>query len=389
MASFKPAALVSAMMEQSERPVVGPAPEGLIGLSSGDPDFRTPVHIRQAMIDAVNEGYSNYPPGNGDPELLQAFADLLKRRYDADWNPNDITVTNAGTGALFAAIAGYLNPGDAVLIPEPTFSQYADISRLVGAEVVWVKQTPDFHLDPDAIRSAAEAHPNAKMLVINNPNNPSGVVYGREELEAAAAIAREHNLLILADEVYDHLILDDIPFTSMMSIPDAQDRLLYCNSFSKTFAMTGWRLGWVAASPGLITAVSRVARSSGGGVNWALQRAGIAGINGPMDATEEMRAEYAARRDLIEELLEGAEGLTWTRPQGAFYAYFKYDAPVTARRMAALTREAGVALRSGTEYGPSGEGYIRLAFAASRASITEGMLRLRSTVAAARDGKIS
>src|SRR5690606_29793736 len=115
-----------------------------------------------------------------------------------------------------------------------------------GAEVVWVNQTPDFHLDPDAIKAAAEAHPNAKMLVINNPNNPSGVVYTRQELEAAAAIAREHNLLILADEVYDHLILDDIEFTSLMNIADAQDRLLYCNSFSKTFAMTGWRLGWVA-----------------------------------------------------------------------------------------------------------------------------------------------
>ncbi len=389
MASFAPAALVSEMMEKSERPVVGPAPAGTIGLSSGDPDFRTPAHIRQAMIDAVNAGYSNYPPANGDPELLQALADCLERRYEVDWDRNNITVTTGGSGALYASMAAYLNPGDAVLIPEPTYSQYADIARLLGAEVVWVSQTDDVHLDPDAIRAAARANPRAKMLVLNSPNNPSGVVYGREELEGAAAVAQEHDLLVLADEVYDHLILDDVEFTSTMDIAGFQDRLLYCNSFSKTFAMTGWRLGWVAASPGLIAPVARVARSTGGGVNWALQRAGIAAISGPMEATEEMRVEYAARRDLIEELLEGADGVSWTRPQGAFYAFFKYDAPVKSRRMAELLRERGVALRSGTEYGPSGEGYIRLAFAADRASITEGMLRMRSTMAEARDGQIS
>ncbi|HBY46256.1 MAG TPA: aspartate aminotransferase, partial [Chloroflexi bacterium] len=229
----------------------------------------------------------------------------------------------------------------------------------------------------------------AKILVINNPNNPTGVVYGRAELEATAAVAEECNLLVLADEVYDHLILDDIEFTSTMDIEGFQGRLIYCNSFSKTFAMTGWRLGWVAASPGLTPPIARVSRTSGGWVNWALQRAGIAAMNGPMEETEAMRVEYAARRDLIEELLDGAEGVSWTRPQGAFYAFFKYDAPVTSRRMSALLRERGVALRSGSEYGPSGEGYIRLAFAADRAAITEGMLRMRSTMAEAREGKIS
>ena len=389
MATFEPARLVSDMMKQSERPVIGPSPAGTIGLGAGDPDFRTPTHIRQAMIDAVNEGYSNYPPMTGDPDLLQALADYLERRYEVDWNTSDITITNGGSGALYASLAGYLNPGDAVLLPEPTYSQYADITRLVGAEVIWVKQTADWHLDPDAIRAAAVANPRAKILVINNPNNPTGVVYGRAELEATAAVAEECNLLVLADEGYDHLILDDIEFTSTMDIEGFQGRLIYCNSFSKTFAMTGWRLGWVAASPGLTPPIARVSRTSGGWVNWALQRAGIAAMNGPMEETEAMRVEYAARRDLIEELLDGAEGVSWTRPQGAFYAFFKYDAPVTSRRMSALLRERGVALRSGSEYGPSGEGYIRLAFAADRAAITEGMLRMRSTMAEAREGKIS
>ncbi|HBY46255.1 MAG TPA: hypothetical protein DEG70_08385, partial [Chloroflexi bacterium] len=131
MATFEPARLVSDMMKQSERPVIGPSPAGTIGLGAGDPDFRTPAHVRQAMIDAVNEGYSNYPPMTGDPDLLQALADYLERRYEVDWNTSDITITNGGSGALYASLAGYLNPGDAVLLPEPTYSQYADITRLV------------------------------------------------------------------------------------------------------------------------------------------------------------------------------------------------------------------------------------------------------------------
>jgi aspartate aminotransferase len=325
---------------------------------------------------------------NGDPELLDALAWKIKDRYGVDWKSEDITVTAGGSGALFGSMAGYLNPGDKVLIPEPTYSQYADIARLVGAVPVFVNTTPDFHLDLDALRVAAERE-QAKMLILNSPNNPTGVVYNREELEGAAKLAQEFDLLVLADEVYDHLIHDGVHFTSTLEIPEFRDRLLYCNSFSKTFAMTGWRLGWIAAADGLLAPAGRMARSTGGGVNWALQRAGIAAITGPMEPTEEMRQEYSARRDLIEELMAGAEGMSWTRPQGAFYAFVKYDAPIAAREMAGIMRDRGVLLRSGTEYGPGGEGYIRVAFAASRDKITEGMLRLRSTIEEAAAGKLT
>lgn len=390
MASFEPARFVNDVIQQSERPVIGgPPPEGTIALSSGDPDFRTPAHIRQAMMEAINaDCYTNYPPGNGDPELLEALAGKLEQRYGTPWNASDITITNGGAGALFAAMAGYLNPGDKVLIPEPTFSAYRDIALIHGAEIVWVPLTDDWHLDLDALRNAAQTS-GAKMMIICNPNNPTGVVYNREELEGAAQIAQEFNLLVLADEVYDHLILDDMPFVSTMEIEGFRDRLLYCNSFSKTFAMTGWRMGWVATSPGLIQPVARVARSSGGGINWCMQRAGIAAITGPMDATEAMRQEYAARRDLIDELLDGAEGISWVRPQGAFYAFIKYDAPIAARDMTRTLLDRGVALRSGTEYGPSGEGYVRVAFATDRQSLTEGMLRVRSTLSEAVAGSLT
>jgi aspartate aminotransferase len=384
-----PATLVTDMMQRSERPVIGENPPGTIALSAGDPDFRTPPHIREAMIAAINEGYSNYPPANGDPELLEAIAWRIERDSGYAWNPKDITVTSGGSGAIFGCMAGYLNPGDKVLLPQPTYSQYADVARLVGAEVVWVNTTHDFHLDIPALRAAAQAAgPRAKMLVLNSPNNPTGMVYGREELEGAAEVAREFNLLVLADEVYDNLVFDDVPYVSTLAIPAFHDRLLYCQSFSKTYAMTGWRLGYIAASPGLIGPAARVARTAGGGINWCMQRAAIVAVREPSEWTKIMRDEYAARRELIAELLAGAEGISWTPPQGAFYAFLKYDADVPARKMQAILRERGVLARSGTEYGPSGEGYIRIAFATDRDSLSKGMLRVRETLTEAVQGRL-
>ncbi len=341
------------------------------------------------MIDAINEGYSNYPPGLGDPELLEALAAKMERLSGQPWSPDELVVTSGGSGALFASISAWINPGDTVLIPEPTFSQYADITRLLGGEPIFVTQQEDFHLDLDAIRSAATQH-NPKIVVICSPNNPTGVIYSRSELEGLAALAEEFNMLVLADEAYDHLIHDGHEFVSALDIPELADRLLYANTFSKTFAMTGFRLGWAATKGDKMNYVGRMARSTGGGVNWPLQRAGIAAINGPMEPTEVMRAEYAARRELIDEMLAGVEGVSWNAPQGAFYAYIKYDAPhIKSRQMAAIMRERGVALRSGTEYGPSGEGYIRVAFATDRKSLTEGMLRVRETLAEAVEGRLT
>ena len=388
MPAFEPSENLKRMAAASERPVIGPAPTGMIGLGSGDPDFRTPEHIRQAMIDAVNEGYSNYPPGAGDPELLEALAAKMERLSGQPWSPDEVIVTSGGSGALFASIAAWINPGDTVLIPEPTFSQYADVTRLLGGEVVWVTQQADFHLDLDALRAAARQH-KPKIVVICSPNNPTGVIYSRAELEGLAAIAEEFNMLVLADEAYDHLIHDGHEYVSALDIPELADRLLYANTFSKTYAMTGMRLGWAAAKGDKIHYVGRIARMAGGGINWPLQRAGIAAITGPMEPTEVMRAEYAARRGLIDELLAGVDGVSWNAPQGAFYAYIKYDAPqIKSREMAAIMRERGVALRSGTEYGPSGEGYIRVAFATDRATLTEGMLRVRETLTEAVEGRL-
>ena len=374
------AAGVEEVMRLTERPVRRPADPNVIDLSSGDPDFRTPAHVQEALREAVAGGYSNYPPSGGDLEFLAAIARRLERVSGRSWNPSQIVVTVGATGAITATMTAYINKGDVVLIPQPAYSLYADATRLSGGEVVWVDQTPDHHLDLDALRAAAESVADrAKMLVLNNPCNPTGTVYGREELLGALAIAEEFDLLVLVDEVYDELIFDGRQFESFLTFPEAAQRVIYCHSLSKTYAMTGWRLGYVAADASLIKPIAQVARLISGGVTWTVQRAGIAALEGGEEPTRLMREEYQARRDLIAELLAGAAGVSWTPPQGAFYAFLRYEAPLTAIEAQALLDRNGVRLRSGTEYGPGGQNHVRLSFAASREAITAGIERVLAT----------
>lgn len=367
---------------ESGRPSRRARPAGAIDLSSGDPDFSPPSHVRAALVEAAGAGYSNYPPSDGDPELREAIAERVAAAAGTGWDWTDVLVTAGATGAVLAAMAAYLDPGDAVLLPQPTYSLYADVTRLLGAEPVWVDLDAYDRLDPDALRSAARrASPRAKLLVLNTPNNPTGVVHSREELEGAARVAAEFGLLVLADEVYDQLVYDGVPFVSTMAVPALRERLILCQSLSKTYAITGWRLGYVAAGRGLLAPVSQVARSASGGVAWPVQRAGLAALTGPAAPIAAMQDEYAARRGLVADLLAGVPGLRWMPPEGAFYAWLGYDAPVPAQAMQARLRESGVLVRAGTEYGPAGEGRVRLAFATDRASLEEGIRRLVGVVA--------
>ena len=384
---FSPSVNLQRMAQVSERPAIGPAPAGTIGLGSGDPDFRTPEHVRQAMIDAINAGYSNYPPSGGDPDLVESLAAHMTKRGQTSWTASQVTVTSGGGGALFSSMTAFLNPGDVVLIPEPTFSQYADIARLVGAFPLFIGPGAGWHLDIDAIRAAAHTY-RPKMIVLNTPNNPTGILYHREEMEAVAEIAEEYDMLVLSDEAYDHLIYDGFEFVSALDIPQWQDRLLYCNTFSKTWAMTGYRLGWVASPESLVPAIGRISRTTTGGINWPLQRAGFAAVTGSMEPTEIMRREYIERSGLVGELLAGLDGISWEVPQAAFYAFIKYDASISAKTLAGIMRERGVALRSGTEYGPHGEGYVRIAYATDRESLTQGVLRVREVLSEAISGTL-
>jgi aspartate aminotransferase len=365
-------------MEFSQRPSRRPGP-GVIGLASGDPDFATPEYIRQALIDAISSGYSHYADGQGDSDLRAALASIASNTAGAPVTTDQVLVTHGGSAALTAAIVGTVSPGDRVLIPEPTYSLYADLTRMVGAEPVFIPQTADFHLDLDAIE--AEAAKGAALLVVCHPCNPTGVIYWDEELRALGRLAQQHDFLVLSDEAYDHIIFGGHHFTSTLAIAELRERLLYCQTFSKTYAMTGWRVGYLIAANPITAAAARIHRTLVGPLNSAVQRAALAAVTIESDWPERMRIEYEARRELVLKLMADVPGVSIRPPEGAFYAFIRYGGSIPPLEVIETAYDMGVAVRAGTEYGPSGDGYVRVAFSTDRERLTEGMLRLRSLLA--------
>jgi len=375
---FEPSLAVQRIVANSERPSRRPGP-GVISLGSGDPDFETPEYIRQALVDAVAAGYTHYSDGQGDPELRAALAAIASQQAGSVITPEQVLVTHGGSAALTGAIVGVVNPGERVLIPEPTYSLYADLTRMIGADPVFIPQTVDFHLDLDAIE--AEAAKGAKLLVLCHPCNPTGVIYRDDELQALGRMAQKHDFFVLADEAYDHIVFGGHPFTSTLAIEELRSRLIYCQTFSKTYAMTGWRIGYLVAPGPVTSAAARIHRTLIGPMNSALQRAALAAVTISSDWPERMRVEYEARRELVMELMADVPGVSIRPPDGAFYAFIRYEGNTPPTEVVSAALDSGVAIRGGTEYGPTGAGYVRVAFATDRKNLTEGLLRLRSVLA--------
>lgn len=346
-----------------------------VGLHQGDPCFPTPPHIVEAAFKAVADGYTHYPPPPGDPALRTALADRMNRVSVRECGPDDVFVTPGATEAIYSALTAYIDPGDEVLLFDPSYSLFAPIVRQIGGTPVFVEMTDDFRVDVERLEAAVT--PRTRMIVVNNPVNPTGTVFTREELEAVAEVAVRADALVLADEVYDHLVYD-VEFVSTLELPELADRLLYVNSFSKTYAMTGWRLGWLAGPTALARGAQVIHRNCVGTVNWPTQRAGLAAITGPQDVVAEMLAGYRTRRDILLTGLSETPGLAPVPTQGSFYAWigFPTEAGLTSERVAQLLREADVGVRSGTEYGAAGEGYLRLSFAAGIEEIATGAERI-------------
>lgn len=357
----------------SLRPASRPGPE-VISLSSGDPDFDTPAFIREALAAALEAGYTHYVDNQGDAELRCALADTVSRRAGRAIQPSEVLVTHGGSGAISAALLATINPGDRVVLPEPTYSVYADVLRLIGAEPVFVPTDASFHLDLERLERASV---DARMIVLCNPCNPTGVVYRRNELEGLAQLADQHDLLILSDEAYDHLVFDGVDFTSSLEIPGLQERLIYCQTLSKTYAMTGWRIGYLVASPAIVREAARMHRTFNGALNAAVQRAALVAVTTPTDWPDRMRQEYQYRRDLVLDILRQEPGFQLCSPDAAFYAFVHNPAGLSSQQMVEGALERGVAIRAGSEYGPSGEGYFRITFATGRGALTEGLRRLR------------
>lgn len=348
---------------------------GVVPLNSGDPNFETPEFIRQACQEALRQGFTHYPPAQGDIELRAALAEQLNEEHGQNFTGNDILVTTGGSGAIFTAVVGLVSPGDQVLLLNPCFSLYDDCVKMAGAESVWVPVRDDYHLDIDALERAVT--PRSRMLIINSPCNPTAIVLTRQELEAIQDFVIRHNLILVSDEVYDHLVFDGRTFVSALDLPELAERTLLAQSFSKTFAMTGWRLGFLAGKNGAVSGPAAVQRTMHGGVSSPTQRAGLVAIKSSDGAwQQEMFGAYDRRRKLGHAALSKYPRLTCALPEAAFYFWVKVDTTMPSADMVEFFREHGVAVRSGTEFGSAGEGHVRLTFAASDEEILEGIERM-------------
>jgi aspartate aminotransferase len=360
-----------------------PAPKGgtLVKLSQGDPSFATPEYIVEAANRAMRDGYTHYPPVQGDPALREAIAAYQARISGVPVSASEVLVTGGGTGAISAAMMALLDPNDEVLVLDPSYSLYADVARVVGATVVNVPLDKDFGVDLDAVRAAVT--PRTRMLVLNYPSNPTGQLLAQHELDGLAAIAVEHDLSVVSDEVYDQLVFQG-KHLSALGHTVLTERTALVNSFSKTYAMTGWRLGWVVAKKGLIQSILTMNRSVLGFPNHIAQRAGLAALTNEAEDRKWrswMLGQYQAQRQAMSEGLQQVPRVYVYDLQAAFYAWVRYEAPLSSVDMMKFCYERGLAIRPGTEFGARGEHHLRFTFAPSVKVITAGLEIFRAVMA--------
>jgi len=362
---------------QRAKSLTRPGPD-VVSLASGDPSFDTPDHIRDAAITAIRAGQTHYSAPIGEADLRAAIASQLSDLGGGTFRAEDVLITSGANSGIYAAMAAYLDPGSEVLLHDPCYSLYADVALAVGATAVFVPWTADLRLDMDALENAVT--PRTRILVVNNPVNPTGIVFSEAEMQAVIAFVCRHDLLLIVDEAYDHLVYDGRPMISAAGFDAVADRLLLVNTCSKTFAMTGWRVGYLAGRTGLVRGPAVVHRTSCGFVNTIAQRAAVAAYTTPTNASARMADEYAARRDLMCAMVNAMPGLHCEKPEGAFYVFVRVDARVTSEALTLHCLRHGVAVRSGTEFGPRGEGFIRLTFAGEPSQFEPGLQRLEKAM---------
>ncbi len=356
----------------------------VIGLHAGEPDFDTPIHIREAAKKALNEGYTHYTHTAGLPELREAIAEkLLKENNIKADSETEITVTVGGFAALFSTFQAVINPGDEVIVTEPTWPSYKGFTKLSGGILVPLQlKAPDYPLDINSLTEKITEH--TKMVVINNPNNPTGAVYSQKQLRDLAFLAKKHDFLVLADEVYEKIVFDNTPHYSIASLTAMKEKTITVNSFSKTYAMTGWRVGYVVANKQITSGIRRIHSYTASCVSPAFQKAALAAITGPDECVQQMVREYKERRDMTVEALNDIPFLQCIKPKGTFYLFPDIeglDLP-SANVSEQILKKAKVATIPGSAFGSSGEGHLRVAIAASKKDLLEAVKRIANFVKA-------
>ena len=353
----------------------------VVHLEIGEPDFDTPANVREAAKRALDAGKTHYPPFPGIPELREAIAaDTAKRRGFAP-DPQNVFVTVGGKGVMYYAILALVDPGDEVIVPDPGYPIYESVTRFVGGTAVpiAIRQENGFRLDPDELASLVT--PRTKLIVINSPQNPTGGVLTRGDLERIAQIAIEHDLAVLSDEIYSRILYTG-EHTSLAALPGMAERTIVLDGFSKTWAMTGWRLGYAIVPSWLNHGFGRLIINSVSGATTFAQVGAVEAIAGPQDEVDRMVAEFRARRDLVVDGLNAIPGVTCLRPEGAFYVFPDISGTgITGAELAdRLLNEAGVSVLAGTAFGQVGVNHIRLSYANSRENISEALRRMRTVI---------
>ena len=361
----------------------------VIGFGAGEPDFPTPGYIVEAAVAAAQDPKNHrYTAAAGLPELREAVAAKTARDSGVALDSQHVLITNGGKQAVYNTFASLLDPGDEVIVPTPFWTTYPEAVRLAGGVPVEVFAGPEqgYKVTVDQLEEAVTA--KTKVLLFVSPSNPTGAVYSPEETEAVGRWALDRGLWVVTDEIYEHLTYDDVPFTSIVkAVPELAEQAVILNGVAKTYAMTGWRVGWMAGPLDVIKAATNLQSHATSNVSNVSQRAALAAVSGPLDAVDEMKVAFDRRRKAMVQAMNAVPGFECPTPEGAFYAYvdvrgalgreIRGVTPATSAELAALIlNEAEVAVVPGEAFGPSG--YLRLSYALGDDDLAEGAERIRA-----------
>src|SRR5829696_10095531 len=356
--------------------------KSIVYLQIGEPDFDTPENVREAAKAGLDAGLTHYPPYAGLPDLRAAIAADTTARRGFAVEPSNVFVTVGGKGVMVYAIMGLVDPGDEVIVPDPGYPIYDSITRFVGGTSVPIpiRMDNDFRLDVDELASLIT--PRTKLLVLNSPANPTGGVLTRGDIERIAELALRHDLVVMSDEIYGRILYDGAEHVSIASLPGMAERTITLDGFSKTYAMTGWRMGYAIVPESLVKTYSQLIINTISGVATFAQVGAVEALIGQQDDVDAMVVEFRARRDLIVDGLNAIPGIECRRPSGAFYVFPSIAGTGLSGADLAekLLQEAGVCVLPGSAFGRYGDDHIRISYANSQENLTEALARIRTVV---------
>jgi aspartate aminotransferase len=353
----------------------------IIHLEIGEPDFDTPDNIREAAVKAIWDGYTHYGPAQGLPELRKTIAEIVGKEKGLDVKPEEVVVVPGAKPIMFFGMLALIDEGDEVVYPNPGFPIYESVIEFLGARAVPVKleESKEFCFDPDGLADLVT--PKTKMIIINSPQNPTGGVLCKSDLEGIAKLAIDKNIWVLTDEVYSKTLYEG-EHMSIAALPGMRERTIVLDGYSKTYAMTGWRLGYGIMPKELAAALTQIQINATSCTCTFSQVAGIEGLKGNQSGAQKMVAEFKRRRDVIVDGLNKIPGITCLRPKGAFYVFPNIQGTGMSSQQVAdlLLNEAGVAALPGTAFGDFGEGYLRFSYANSVENIKKALVRIEKAL---------